>query len=121
MTDTDDPLFDDAAGPLVRPFAVTRGRTTASQFLDMVTLVVTASSTADGPGPEHRRILEICRQARTVAEVAALTNLPIGAAKVLISDLIELGSMVYRVPEPASNGSLDRELIRTVIDGIRRL
>lgn len=121
MNDPDDPLFDDDAGPLVRPFAVTRGRTTASQFLDMVTLVMTASSVAGGPGPEHRRILDICRQPRSVAEVAATMNLPTGAAKVLISDLIELGSMVFRVPEPIENGSLDRELIRTVIDGIRRL
>jgi hypothetical protein len=120
MTTSDAPWFDDDAGPLVRPYAVTRGRTMPSQFLEMVTLVVSVSTATDVPGPEHRRILALCHRPLSVAEVAATVNLPIGAVKVLISDLIELDAMVMRT---ADNGyqSLDRELIRTVINGIRRL
>jgi Protein of unknown function (DUF742) len=117
--DPDAPWYDGDAGPLVRPFAVTGGRTHPTQFLEMVTLVVTVSA-RDAPSPEHREILHRCRQPLSVAEVAAAVDLPIGAAKVLISDLIEQGALIARSPDRESL-SLDRQLIRTVIDGIRRL
>jgi Protein of unknown function (DUF742) len=119
MTRGEKPWFDAEAGPLVRAYAVTRGRTHATQFLEMVTLVVTVAMT-DVPGPEHREILRLCRQPLSVAEVAAAIDLPLGAAKVLISDLIEQGALIARSPDRESL-SLDRQLIRTVIDGIRRL
>lgn len=120
MTGQEAPWFDDDAGPLVRPFAVTRGRTRPSQFLDMVSLVVTVAVDADAPGPEHRHILRLCARPRSVAEVAAALDLPIGAAKVLVGDLIDRGSVFVRSPDRDDVG-LDRELIRTVIDGVRRL
>jgi Protein of unknown function (DUF742) len=116
---TGEPWFDEDAGPLVRAYAVTGGRTQASQFLEMVTLVVTVSA-RDVSGPEYREILHHCRQPLSVAEVAAVVDLPLGAAKVLISDLIERGALIARSPDRESL-SLDRQLIRTVIDGIRRL
>ena len=114
-----EPWYDDEAGPLVRAYAVTGGRTHASRFLEMVTLVVTVSA-RDVSGPEYREILQHCRQPLSVAEVAAAVNLPLGAAKVLISDLIERGALIARSPD-RDGPSLDRQLIRTVIDGIRRL
>lgn len=113
------PWFDGEGGPLVRPFAVTRGRTQPTQFLEMVTLVVTVSSTT-APSPEHHAILRMCVRPLSVAEVAAAVDLPLGAAKVLISDLIESGAMIFRAPDTGDH-SFDRQLIRTVIDGIRRL
>ncbi len=119
MNDVGEPWYDSEAGPLVRAYAVTRGRTKASQFLEMVTLVVTVSA-MEVAGPEHREILRRCRQPLSVAEVAAAIDLPLGAAKVLISDLIEQGALLARSPDRESV-SLDRQLIRTVIDGIRRL
>lgn len=125
-TDAHEPWYDADAGPLVRAYAVTRGRTRPTQFLQMVTLVVTVSASvsavpaSDAPTPEHREILRRCRRPLSVAEVAAVIDLPLGAAKVLISDLIERGALIARSPDLDSH-SLDRQLIRTVIDGIRRL
>ncbi len=118
---TEHPWYDDAAGPLVRPFAVTRGRTHASQFLELVTLVASVSTTAPVPSPEHRQILLLCTSARSVAEVASGLDLPIGAAKVLISDLIEIGALVFKAPDRGDGPVFDRQLIRTVIEGVRRL
>jgi hypothetical protein len=120
MTAPEEPWYDDDAGPLVRAYAVTHGRTRPSQFLEIVSLVVTVSSTDDAPTPEHRAILRLCRRPRSVAEIAAEVDLPIGAAKVLISDLVEDGSVFVRPPE-REGVTLDRQLIRTVIDGVRRL
>jgi hypothetical protein len=111
---------DDEGGPLVRPFAVTRGRTNPTHFLELVTLVFSVPSATAALGPEHRSIIELCRTPRSIAEVAALTNLPIGAAKVLICDLIDNGSVVCRTADHGTR-AVDRDLIRTVIDGIRNL
>lgn len=62
--------FDDDAGPVVRPYAMTRGRTSHSgqHRLDLIALVV-AESAADDPvwdvtlSPEHAHILGLCRGA----------------------------------------------------------
>lgn len=118
---TDQPWYDDAAGPLVRAFAVTRGRTHATQFLELVTLVATVTTAAPVPSPEHRQILHLCTSPRSVAEVASGLDLPLGAAKVLISDLIEQGALVFKAPERGDGPVFDRQLIRTVIEGVRRL
>ncbi len=117
----DDPWFDDDAGPLVRPYAVTMGRTHPTRYLEMVTLVVAVPGGPEAPSPEHRRIVRMCATALSVAEVAAGLDLPLGAAKVLISDLIELGALVFIAPARNDGPAFDRQLIRTVIDGVRRL
>ncbi|MFS2292888.1 MAG: DUF742 domain-containing protein, partial [Actinomadura sp.] len=57
---------DEDAGPVVRPFAVTRGRTRArrrGRELDLIAVVVTAEVPMPDPvtlGPEDERILEFC-------------------------------------------------------------
>jgi hypothetical protein len=117
----DEPWFDDDAGPLVRAFAVTSGRTRPSRFLDMVTLVMTVAPTVAAPSPEHRAILRLCAAPRSVAEVASTLNLPLVAAKVLVSDLVELGGVVFKTPLKSDDPGFDHKLIRTVIDGVRRL
>lgn len=60
--------FDDEAGPVVRPYAMTRGRTShpGQHRLDLIALVV-AETAADDPvwdmtlSPEHAHILGLCR------------------------------------------------------------
>jgi hypothetical protein len=116
-----EPWFDDEAGPLVRAFAVTSGRTRPSRYLDMVTLVMTVIPTVVTPSPEHQAILRLCAAPRSVAEVASTLNLPLVAAKVLVSDLVELGGVVFKTPLKSDDPGFDRKLIRTVIDGVRRL
>ncbi len=116
-----EPWFDDDAGPLVRAFAVTSGRTRPSRYLDMVTLVMTVAPTVATPSPEHRAILRLCAVPCSVAEVASTLNLPLVSAKVLISDLVELGGVIFKTPLKSDDPGFDRKLIRTVIDGVRRL
>lgn len=79
--------FDDEAGPVVRPYAMTRGRTSsaAQHRLDLIAVVVTEPH-ADDPeadvtlSPEHVDIVGLCRDApQSVAELAAGLDLPIGS------------------------------------------
>jgi hypothetical protein len=112
--------FDDDAGPVVRPYAVTRGRTKSNQTeLELITLVMTASSELRlrGGEPEYANILRLCQTPVSVAEIAARLNLPVGVVKVLVSDLIEQRYLVYgRNPVVG-----EEDVLHAVLDGIRRL
>ncbi|AVH60068.1 MULTISPECIES: DUF742 domain-containing protein [Streptomyces] len=120
--------FDDEAGPVVRPYAMTRGRTTspAQHRLDLIAVVVTESH-ADDPeadqtlSPEHVDIVELCRDApQSVAELSAELDLPVGVVRVLIGDLVN-GDMVH-VTRPVPPAELpDESILRDVISGLRAL
>ena len=116
--------FDDDPGPLVRPFAVTRGRTGKDLHrLDILTMVVAARIEADitGLDREYREILRLCQhRALSVAEVAAHMNLLLAAVKVLVSDLIDAGYLISRSPRPAAERP-DINLLQAVLDGVRKL
>ena len=111
-------------GPLVRPFAVTRGRAGKDlHSLDILTLVMTARSGSDTTGldREYREILRLCQhQALSIAEIAAHMNLLLAAVKVLVSDLIDTGYLIHRPPRPAT-ARPDIQLLQAVLEGVRRL
>jgi uncharacterized protein DUF742 len=127
MTEPRQAWFDEAAGPLVRPFAVTRGRTTSNwRDLDMITLVVAArrDGGVERLGREHADIVRLCGRPVSVAEISARMSLPLAVTKILIGDLIEGGYLVFRAPPSgrgASTGDPDLRLLQTVLDGVRRL
>ena len=123
MTEERDQWFDEEAGPLVRPYAMTSGRTRpANNRLDVATQVAVARSEFDpvGLGPEHMAILELCEQPLSVAELAAYVDVPLVVIKILLSDLIERGDVIVRPPMHALEAPA-RELLQAVLDGIRAL
>jgi hypothetical protein len=113
--------FDDAAGPLVRPYAVTRGRTRTDQpDLQMITLVVALHPVEQvstvGLDPEHVQILSRCQRPASVAEISGSLQLPLSVVKILIGDLIERRLMIFRTAVTP-----DVQVLQAVIHGIRRL
>jgi hypothetical protein len=117
--------FDDEAGPLVRPFAITGGRTDSGRHeLDIITLVIARhpDTLVRRTGPEYTQIVRLCQYPQSVAEVAAHIHLPLALAKILISDLVDDGALRLRSPLQADTcGPDDINLLRTVLDGIRNL
>lgn len=121
----DTPRFDQEPGPLVRLYAVTRGRTRdVRPELDMITLV----SAVHGVDRVHRAeseyldIVRLCRTPQSVAEVAAILRLPLTVAKILIGDLITDGHLITRSAAALPPTDLfEMDLLRTVLDGIRKL
>lgn len=114
--------IDNAAGPLVRPYAITRGRTERQQQLDIITIVtaVEGESPARGLQPEHNRVRALCAEPHSVAEIAAALKLSLLITKVLVGDLIEKGYLTARKPDPAARtGQSNIALLQTVLDGIR--
>ncbi|HEY2762478.1 MAG TPA: DUF742 domain-containing protein [Pseudonocardiaceae bacterium] len=114
--------FDEDAGPLVRPYAVARGRTRPTRHdLEMITLVVAvAADRRIYVDPEYFRIMEICQRPLSIAEVSAMLNLPLVVIKILLSDLIDWGLVIFRSP-PRTSDVPKMELLQAVLDGIRKL
>lgn len=101
--------YDNEAGPLVRPYAMTGGRTQPGpsgvrfDLIALVTLDAGAPGAADDAalGPEHRALLDLCRtETQSVAELAAGADLPVGVVRVLLGDLLEYGCVTVSRPVP---------------------
>jgi hypothetical protein len=119
----DEQWLDREAGPVVRPYAVTRGRTRAPGVtVGLIDLVVSAgrhSSGARGLGPEHRRLLGLCGSPVTLADLASEADLPLGVVRVLVGDLQERG--LVTVAASSGGSSQDEKVLRSVLDGLRTL
>ncbi|MFG3661841.1 DUF742 domain-containing protein [Streptomyces sp. NPDC047706] len=121
--------YDGEAGPLVRPYAMTGGRTkpgptgVAFDLIALVTLDPGAPHLDDDPalGPEHQALVDLCRtETQSVAELAAGADLPVGVVRVLLGDLLELGRVTVSRPVPPAQLP-DERILREVIDGLRAL
>jgi len=116
--------LDAEAGPVVRPYALTRGRTRPrGETFDLIDVVVaTGQAMTDMPwlGPEHGRILAMCRRPAVVADVASDIDLPLAVVRVLLSDLSQEG--LITVLRPASDApTSDLSVMRNVLNGLKAL
>ncbi|THV27635.1 DUF742 domain-containing protein [Glycomyces paridis] len=114
------PLLDDDAGPLVRPYMASGGRTAPTASLDLLTLVWATGRL--GPTQleaELGEVLLLCREPISVAEVAAHLRLPAMVVKVLLSDLLDLGAVGLLSPDPAVD-TTDRTVLEALLNGLQR-
>ncbi|WP_110945959.1 DUF742 domain-containing protein [Streptomyces avicenniae] len=119
---TPEPLLDEDAGRLVRPFTVCGGRTRPAARLDLLTLVTaTGRRIRRRLGPEHAQVLGACRGPASVAEIAAYVGLPAAVTKVLLSDLLDSGAVTVSPPLPPGRCPTDPDLLRAVLHGLRQL
>ncbi|BCK57650.1 DUF742 domain-containing protein [Nocardia wallacei] len=116
--------YEEDAGPLVRLYAVTRGRGRAARSeLNTGTLLLDAGAglPVRRSEPEYTAIVRLCRVQQSVAEVSARLGLPLTLTKVLVGDLIDDGRLVYRSPAPVAETGADVDLLRAVLNGIKAL
>jgi hypothetical protein len=117
-------LLDDDAGPMVRPYVMTRGRLQPVRgTFDLITLVVATQDTPPvqpGLGPEHLAIAGLCARPLSVAEIAAELDLPAGTVRVLLGDLLDKGFVVTQEPQPDVDVR-DKRMYEVVLDGLRAL
>jgi hypothetical protein len=129
-----DRWVDREAGRVVRPYALTGGRTdpAGGAVLDLISVVVAAgpaptaagpTPTAAGPrrlSPEHRKLIGLCQEPMTVADAAADIALPLGVVRVLLADLIQQ-KLITVQPRRAVRPQASPDLLREVLDGLRSL
>jgi hypothetical protein len=116
--------LDREAGPVVRPYALTSGRTQpgGGASLSLIDVVV---ATGEWPpshfraAPEHRRILSLCHRPTPVVDLASEIDLPIGVVRVLLGDLI--GEALLRILPAQRQPRTDQQLLRMVLDGLQSL
>lgn len=111
--------------PLVRPYAMTGGRTRPRYQLAIEALVSTTAdpSSLHGQLPEHQRICRLCIEIKSVAEISALLHIPLGVARILVADLAEAGLVAIHPPggDEAAGGQPDVTLLERVLSGLRKL
>lgn len=116
---------DDPRGALIRPYAVTRGRTEPQREIRIEAVLVTTTpgrQEARFAGRDKQVIASLCEgRAHSLAEIAAYTRLPIGVTRVIVADMVTEGLLALHVPVEAK-ASVDRmELLERVLSGLRNL
>jgi hypothetical protein len=115
--------MDEEAGPVVRPYALTGGRTRpAGDWFDLLALVCAARGVlADQADlePEQVSILRRSQVPVSVADLAADLDLPLGVIKILVADLRERRLATVRGPAKAT--LTDAKILRDVAEGLRRI
>jgi hypothetical protein len=116
--EADEPVAGGSA--FVRPYVYTRGRTRSAFELSIETLVSAAAQAAPpGLNAAHHTVLGLCREPRSVAELAARAGVPLGVARVLVGDLAAAGAVA--VHRSAGAEGPDLALMERVLSGLRKL
>ncbi|HET8621399.1 MAG TPA: DUF742 domain-containing protein [Acidimicrobiales bacterium] len=114
----------DGNGPRVVPvYAITGGRTRSrGPDLEFETLVTTTEHGIASRGRlrfELARIIDVCRAPVSVVEVAARLQVPIGVARVLVSDLHADGMLTIHGSAVTSDGRPRTEVLERLLNGLR--
>jgi hypothetical protein len=116
----DEAWLDGDAGRLVRPYTVSNGRTSPTNKLDLLSMVMATDGFPKAQlEPDHAQALALCHRPASVAEIAARLRLPAAVAKVLLSDLVDCGAVIARFPRRAANPA-DRVLLERVLHALQR-
>lgn len=123
MTEGGAPGAGRRAGRVVPVFAVTGGRTRSHgrdlPVESLVTVVDPTARTADLQ-KEYRVIMELAVRPVSLVEIGAQLRVPVGVARVLVSDLAESGHLTVHTPLPAgSDGSPPAAVLTRLLEGLR--
>ena len=119
--DADDGPED--TGRLIRPYAITGGRTGNDVEIEIglesqIQANTRASQHLGAYRWEAAKLIELVQSPMALIELAARLELPVGVARVLVADLINDGAVVLHTPVAAQTyGSL----LERVLDGVRNL
>ena len=110
-----------ASGRILRPYAITGGRTRTRSHFALEALVVTS---VDDPARgrlafERRTVADLAITPISVAEISAHLQVPLGVARVIVGDMADEG--LVRVHQPRAEGRPDVALLERVLNGIRAL
>ena len=115
----------DPRGNLVRPYAVTRGRTEPIRDIPIeAVLLVSPAAVQEArfAGHDKHRIAVLCEpKALSLAEIAALSRLPLGVARVLVADMVADGLLQLHSAAPRTGFTERMDLLGRVLGGLRNL
>ena len=121
LDDEHDDDVGDETGRLVRPYAMTGGRTGADVAISLEAQIQASTRASQHLGAyrwEAAKLIDLVETPMALIEIAARLEIPIGVARVLVSDLVEDGAVVVHVPQKTQNYT---SLLERVLDGVRNL
>lgn len=126
MSSSAERWLDRDAGPVVRPYAMTRGRTRPDGAGFELIAVVAATGVPPGDrlrySPDHTRVLRGCARPVPVVDLAADLGLPIGVVRVLLGDLRDEGLIAVIADQRSITGRRPSNgVLREVLNGLRAL
>jgi len=107
----------------VRPYAITGGRTATRLPLLLETLVSVPDydlTVHQLLVAESRDIYSLCRSVRSIAEISADLDIPLGVVRVLVSDLADDGQLRIH-PTAANAGMPEHMLLERVLRGLQTI
>ena len=110
------------ANRVVRPYAITGGRTRPAQAdLELEALdFADPSALATDLGDERRAIVLLCAEVLSVAEISAHLAIPVGVTRVLVADMVADGLVHLHRPD-APGDRPDLALLERVLEGLRSI
>jgi hypothetical protein len=115
---------DDAGretGRLIRPYAMTGGRTLADTEISLEAQIQATTRASQHLGAyrwEAAKVVELVQSPMALIEIAARLQIPIGVARVLVADLVNDGAVMLHIPEKSQSFA---SLLERVLDGVRNL
>ena len=110
-------------GRVVPTYALTRGRTrSVGRDLPLETLVTSTDFGVQRHSSlqtERRMILDLCAGPMSVAEIAAHLRIPVGVARVIVSDLASGGYLAVHLPQTFGDDRPDAAILERLLDGLR--
>jgi hypothetical protein len=123
-TDPRDPGLNLPQRMLVRPYMLTRGRTSSSlgvfELHAPVLALIAPEQLGRNATPENRRIVELCQTPMSVAELSARITAPVGVVRVLVGDLVVARMVHVRQTEDRAEHR-DVRLLERLLEGIRAI
>lgn len=120
---TEDAWYDAEAGPLVRLYAITGGRTETppGDFTMGAIVQRVPRSRAEGElSQEQTAIIKLAERPVSVSEVAARMGLPLGTVRVILSDLRDAGLIAVPSSRDAAEAPTMQQLQR-LLSGLNAL
>ena len=108
---------------IVRPYALTAGRTRAVVDLPIEATLRLDTSATRRPWSDdlQGKIIDVC-DTRSVAEVSALLATPLGVVRVLLGDLVQQGYIHVQATITENSSNDDRlDLLERTLRGLRAL
>jgi len=107
------------AQDFVRPFVITGGRTRAADAsLKVETMVQAVGRPTPDLNFEKARIVDLCLEPISIAEIAAQVGVPLGVAMVIVGDLVHESCLETSYSDPVE---IELSTLTRMIERVRAL
>jgi hypothetical protein len=110
-------------GRVVPVYAVTGGRTRsgagAEVPVETLVTVTPAGHRATELHLEYRATVDLAMRPISVVEIGAALQVPVGVARVLVSDLVDAGYLTVHLPPSVTGGGPGPEILERLLEGLR--